>query len=343
MLATSISPDKAYVNNPEYKSTVGAKRTTFSPSNVSFKTSNVSLPSLGRYNMAGLVATFGVDYATNWALQKYDDKFKELGIGKYAPKPNEKKNFDPIVPPSSLPIPPDSLPSPDSGSENGGDSKADTLLGVLNRSGNNTAIVANVIFESNVKLVNAIDKMTQVIGLHSEAVQNTELAKSATSNERSQNDTAYRDATLSQNSALQDYYRTSQSYNDALLSQNSQTLEAINGISKSINKIDVKDMGVTLNRSANEVALTSKELEHINFETAEIQLDNISDDIPRASPQMMRAIKNATVAKKNSDENTFELDSGEYDDFFSIPDLSYMFGFDRKSERKVKGVNDGFE
>lgn len=92
---------------------------------------------------------------------------------------------------------------------------------------------------------------------------------------------------------------------------------------------------VDINRSDNELALTAKQLEIAQFDTTEIQLGNLGDEIPKTTPQMMRAIKDAVVAKKNSDENTFQIDETDIDDFFGvgIPDISSIFDFSSKTSR----------
>lgn len=81
------------------------------------------------------------------------------------------------------------------------------------------------------------------------------------------------------------------------------------------------------------VPLTKQKLKHINYELEPVQLDNIADDIPKATPQEMRAIKDAVVAKKNSDENTFDVDNSDIEDMFDMPDLSSIFNFIGKSGR----------
>ena len=49
----------------------------------------------------------------------------------------------------------------------------------------------------------------------------------------------------------------------------------------------------------------------------------------------MRAIKDAVVAQKNSDENTFELDDIDIDDIFGVdmPNISSIFDFSSKTTR----------
>lgn len=148
-----------------------------------------------------------------------------------------------------------------------------------------------------------------------------------------------------------------QAYRDANYENSLETVEALKKVSEnmpdmsSLNISFPDSVNVNIERSLDEIDLTSKllenietkipldekKLEHITYETTSIQLDNItSDEIPSATPQEMRAIKNAVVAKKNSDENTFELDDEDYDDAFGMPDISSIFDFLKKSERIIQ-------
>ncbi len=94
--------------------------------------------------------------------------------------------------------------------------------------------------------------------------------------------------------------------------------------------------GIVVQKSVEEASLIGKQLEQANFDTTPIQVDNLGDDIPELSPQHMRAIKDAVTAKKNSDENTFELDDEDIFDMFQMPDISSIFGYHKKSERNAE-------
>lgn len=85
----------------------------------------------------------------------------------------------------------------------------------------------------------------------------------------------------------------------------------------------------SVKRSDLELALVNKKLDYYTKETTEIQLDNFGDDIPPLSPQMYKAYNNAVSAKKNSDENTFELDDDDYNSIFNIPDITSMLTYPR--------------
>ena len=93
--------------------------------------------------------------------------------------------------------------------------------------------------------------------------------------------------------------------------------------------------GIKVKKSAKEEELLTANLEKVKFETTPIKLDNV-ENIPEATPQHLEALKNAVVAKKVSDENTFELDDADYDDLFeplANIDISKMFKFENKSKR----------
>ncbi|MDD5156871.1 hypothetical protein [Sulfurimonas sp.] len=94
----------------------------------------------------------------------------------------------------------------------------------------------------------------------------------------------------------------------------------------------LEDLVSVTARTRDELALVTKKLDYYTKETTEIQLENFGNDIPALSPQMYRAHKDAVVAKKNSDENTFELDDDDYNSIFKMPDLSELLKYPRITE-----------
>ncbi|WP_324171720.1 hypothetical protein [Sulfurimonas sp.] len=138
--------------------------------------------------------------------------------------------------------------------------------------------------------------------------------------------------------------KTSQSintaYNEVNLSNSDRLDTTLQNIASKIATVSTfLQNGIQVQKTQDELNLTSKKLAHITFETTEIQLDNLGDNIPRVTPQKMRALKDVAVAKKNSDENTFDLDENEYDDWFTMPDLASIFNYNYKSARTIEGVN----
>ena len=89
----------------------------------------------------------------------------------------------------------------------------------------------------------------------------------------------------------------------------------------------LEDLVAVTARTREELELVTKKLDYYTKETTEIQLDNFGDDIPALTPQMYRAYKDAIVAKKNSDENTFDLDDDDYNSIFNFPDLSDLLKY----------------
>ncbi len=78
----------------------------------------------------------------------------------------------------------------------------------------------------------------------------------------------------------------------------------------------------------------------LNFDKTPLDINDMGDTIPLLTPQEMRAVKNAHVAKKNSDENTFEVDDFELDDMFVMPDISEIFGRTCKFDRWQGALTD---
>jgi hypothetical protein len=83
----------------------------------------------------------------------------------------------------------------------------------------------------------------------------------------------------------------------------------------------------------NEISLTNKKLESIEYDLTPISLDNMGDTIPSMKPIEMRALNNAVTAKYISDNNTLEYDSDDFDTAFDFPDISSIFDFAKKSDR----------
>jgi len=116
---------------------------------------------------------------------------------------------------------------------------------------------------------------------------------------------------------------------DSLANSKSASKTSLDSIKKVLND------GITIKKTKSEEELLTANLEKVKFETTPIKLDNV-EDIPEATPQHLEALKNAVVAKKVSDENTFELDDDDYDDLFdplANVDISEMFKFENKSVR----------
>ena len=229
-------------------------------------------------------------------------------------------------------------PSSSSTTPGSGDSGSDeTLLSVLANANNSYKDISN--------FQNANNTYQSVI-----AESSIEMTK---------NSQIYSDSNLSQfidmntslklqNELLEYDIKMKQLYADNNLTQFIEISGALNSISQNLKAISEKEnsnapivealgdikKGVTINRSENETMLTDKKLEHITYDTTAVQLDNMGEDIPKATPQQYRALKDVAVAKKNSDENTFKLDDDELDEIFGgMPDISSIFKIEKKTDR----------
>jgi hypothetical protein len=274
-------------------------------------------PSINPYVNVGILTAMAIDSQIDNVKDAYLDKMKSLGIGRFAPADKILKD---------APVQDDTIPFITTGGAVGS-----TLIDVLKSSSGNVAGVANAVSSSNRTVANSINGLGAVIS-------------------------AQNDVTVAYNEALLQMYdnliasniniselmhyqiEMNQSYADANLLATYDILEAVKSIGFSLSNLSENlnlsnGMVVEIKHSDEEKLLTSKKLEHIIFETTPQQFDNIEDDIPSASPQHMRAIKDAVVAKKNSDENTFEFDNEDYLDAFPDIDLSSIFQFMKKSER----------
>lgn len=90
---------------------------------------------------------------------------------------------------------------------------------------------------------------------------------------------------------------------------------------------------ISIERTPEEIELVRLQIAKENFEITSIQLDNLGDSIPETSPRMMKAIKNAVVAKKNSDENTFEVTEEDLDTLMPTFDVSTLLSYTSKVDR----------
>lgn len=328
---TVSNPYNVASSNPLRNSTLNDK---------SFKSSLSSgaAASLSRAFFPAYVGFEGVNAMTNVALDMYDEKFKELGLGKYAPS---SVTPTPSVPtPKSADVPEPIIPEPSP------DYPSDTLISVLKDSNYVSTAIArqlensnNIALHGNSEISKSINALVSIISIQNEinisykevelenSVNMSLLLSSIDSSISNLSGTIQSVSTLSQ--------EIETAYNEQDLVNFDLLLGKLQNIASNVSKVSTfLESGIQVKRTENEMALTTKQLEHITYETTEIQLDNLGDSIPSATPQQMRAIKDAVVAKKNSDENTFELDNEDIDDIFNgMPDISSIFAFTSKTSR----------
>ena len=300
-----------------------------------------------------------LQYFVDATLDSYDEKMKELKLGKYAD----------ISDPAPRIVHSD-IPKVENVKEYSKEFTGTTLADILKDSAGASLLIAKQLETQNKILLSNNDASLKV-----------EHSKIEFNKLQSEIDIAYKEAFLEQgfskqesyddikndsgsnsssvegdlssfaddfNSKIDDINDRFSRVDDNINSNINDVYDSINSVNEDVKAtMDMADLalvlkdGIKIQKEENEIALIDKKLEHITYETTPIQLDNIGENIPKASPQEMRALKDVAVAKKNSDENTFELDDEDIDDIFdSLPDISTMFTFSKKTERNAQVVRE---
>ena len=326
---------------------------------------------VAKYSLPAYLAFEAVDYMTNTALGMYDEKFKALGLGKYEKKPTiASPTIASPMGSSSIAHPDNSSPSdlpkvdnpkpissPDFNPE-------DTLLSILKDSNVANVAIARQLEASNhiaiqnnkavlelKSLQNEVDVAYKDLGISS----NMSIAKSTNAmsdavialsdaisgiksimEENKEVETAYKEQALSNNEATAKHNESIVKSQKAL----NKTMSAIEGIMQNSQDINVAYSEQHLSSAGLKDELTSLHIQKEKFELKPIELNNLGDEIPKLSPREMEAVKNAVMAKKYSDENTFELDGDDIEDMFGMPDITDIFKFNKKTER-IKSVVGG--
>jgi len=301
-------------------------------------------PTLARLSGPAYLASLVGEYGVNWALDTYN---KDLGLGKYS-KDNLSSNgtpsgFAPIpepIPPKPEPLAPDVTPV----------YEGETLLSVLQGGNIASSEIARqfsnsnqIAFANNEALNNLVSLVQAQIDINSIfAQENLDKFDSMASSFDNLALTLQEIKDKPIDDHLKNYYDDTKKYYVDSKKASENIKASIDNTSSTVASISTAlNNGVVVAKTDAELALIDKQNSHYDFQQTEIQLDNIGDTIPKTSPQMMTALKDTAVAKKNSDENTFDIDESDYTDFLTMPDISSIFGFDRKSERIVEGLNDG--
>ena len=327
---------KIVTNNRDYQGTQN-KRITSPPKefittkNLNPYISRPNVPTLGTYALPATVGMMALQPSIDYIKQMYDDKFRELQLGRYAPASTNEAPTSTIETPyvpkvGVLPLKPLELPN--------ATPLPDTLISVLKGSQENIEGVARSILYSNDLVTKSINDLSKIISLNSEidiAYREIELQNTLDSNSYLMNISNVLTKQLVDYNAENELVQV---YRDETFTIVSDTLTELKALTTSIKLIpETLKQGVQIQKSVNEDALIAKKLQHINYDTTPIQLDNIGDVIPKVTPQEMRAIKDAVIAKKNSDENTFELNDEDLDNIFGMPDISSIFDYASKSQR----------
>jgi len=333
--------------------------------------------SVAKYSLPAYLFFEAVEYIRNIALKMYDEKSKTLGLGKYEKKPTVASPTvaSPTVASPTVASPTVASPVGSPGVDNsklfspsdipGVDNPKpilspdfdpkDTLLSILKDS-----TVANVAIARQLEASNQIAIQNNKAVLELKSLQNevdvaykdlgisSSMSVAKSTNAMSDAVTALSDAVNGIKSIMQDnqeaevaYKEQALSDNEAIAKHNESIVKNQKALNKTIASIDKTfKNGVSIKKTELENNLLNLQVKKEEFESTPIELDNLGDEIPKLSPQQMRAVKNAVVAKKNSDENTFELDADDIEDMFGMPDISDIFKFNKKTERIKSVVGD---
>jgi hypothetical protein len=102
--------------------------------------------------------------------------------------------------------------------------------------------------------------------------------------------------------------------------------------------LKLDNLGVTIHRAENEVALTDKKLEKVKYELTPVSVSDIhGNDTITASPIELATMKNLGLATSTALENSTTADELGLDDFnesldFSVSDLLKIFKFNGISD-----------
>ena len=320
LMTKPSNPYKVASDNP-------LRNSSFSSSNTFKSSLSSSASSLSRAFFPAYLTFEGVKAMTSVGLDMYDEKFKELGLGKYSEAPVNP------VPDIPYPVEVDSV-KPISYDVPEGSTLIDVLHGSMIA---NSAIARQLENSNNIAIHNSSDfnKLVEIISLQGEidvAYREVELENSLNIS-KSISDLNEKISSIKE--LLENNRDIETAYSEQNLSNFDSLLSSLENISMKVSSVaSVIDNGIHIEKTEDEINLTSKQLEHINFETTPIQLDNLGDEIPVSTPQQMRAIKDAVVAKKNSDENTFSLDDDDiFDIFDGMPDITSIFSYSSKTSR----------
>ncbi len=344
------------VNNYVPPSTTPKVRPNINP-NITFSspTSTAIGASLARLSLPAMLTYSAVDYLSDTALGMYQDLEKEhpeyFKPTAEAPTPSPLPNPTPEPPPSGddIPEPLEPIPPIEPPAFEG-----TTLIKVLGESNVATHEIAKQINLSNLStqaqdsvvakslgiLGNAIIESSNIQSAQLFELSNSVKAMTTLMASRNEIDVAYRDLELQNSMSRTDSLHA---IAQALLNGNdiqAVMVETVSGVSTAVSEspsVSTEALGEIANnlkKSEDEIALTKQQLSNETYDATSIATDNLGDAIPNASPRQMRAIKNSVVAKKNSDENTFEVDDFDIDNMFgAMPDISSIFHFVKKSER----------
>jgi len=270
-------------------------------------------PLASEFFLPAFIAKLGLDAVIPSIKQAYYDKMEENGI----PLPSNIASDplpepEPITPPTPEPFV--TPPEP-----------ATTLMDVLANNGNSVShnVAENAKFTEYIG--KAIERATETLTRNLQTLNTSIQSLTVAVVNDTDINSAYKELDLSDSVYDRDI---DIAYKDTNLSNNIDMTNAVESLSDNVSSLK---NGVKIEKSQVEETLIAKKLGHIEFDTTPIQVDNLGDNIPVLTPQQMRAVKDAVVAKKNSDENTFSIDDSDIEDGLSISEVNIAEIFDRWS------------
>jgi hypothetical protein len=113
----------------------------------------------------------------------------------------------------------------------------------------------------------------------------------------------------------------------------------------SVNFPDLMNVKTDFSDSFNEILGLKKQEIPKQIEKADLQIDDLTykktatavkdldgQTVASISPREAELVKNATVAKKTTDENNFELDNEDYDIMDVLPDISPLLQYEKRAD-----------
>lgn len=305
------------------------------------------------------------------AIKKaYESKAKDLGIGAFKEDPKTSNTSTSTEGgTSTAPVAP-TAPTGNSGLAPTSSASKTSLIDVLKGSSDNVGAVAEVILYSNMQIVTSlatlnksIEKLTDVVVLNGEVQQSYNDIALEIESMRHDVEVAYKEQ------ALQSNYELIETYGELLasglsveatrndLNSRMNAIDNVNAVLKndveSLNDkvndpealkfkedllLKLDNLGVTIHRAENEIALTDKKLEKVNYELTPVSVSDIhGNDTITASPIELATMKNLGVATSTALENSTTADELGLDDFnesldFSVSDLLKIFKFNGISD-----------
>ena len=375
----SVTPPTSIGSGSSSSSISNAARDSRASSSLSDvgRTANGTFASITNGIIGGTVVGAILNPIIDVIKRSYEERSRQLETGVNKPQNEPNAAPDPATRPEPV-IPEDSKGT--SGLVPSSASDKTSLIDVLKSSSDNVGAVAEVILYSNMQIVaslellnKSVEKLTDVVVLNGEVQQAYSDLNLEVEAMRHDVEVAYKEATLA------NHYDLMQTYGDLLAS--GQNVDAVrDNLNSRMNAIDrvneglrvqiedsnrassaysesllskLNNVGISINnevttkinRDENEVALTDKKLEKVNYELTPKSVTDIhGNDTITASPLELATMKNIGVATSTALENSTTADELGLDDFndsldLGLSDLLKIFTFNGISDNLTALAN----